>query len=427
MMNNRHIRLVRRSLLVLGALLLCGGLSAQGLRHSVCVVYPEFGEADSTLLATYARQLSRDGKAREARQVTAHLNGSFGSGVLTETCVLTNSHVVGCAATAKLVFYLHDKTLTFPHCEVLCCDNERDIAAIALPDSMQVLVPLSISDDSVNDGDDISAAGFPGLSNKPSWQLTRGSVSNAILTVDELPYAVIQHTAPIDPGSSGGPLLVKRDQRYVIVGLNTMKAFRRDGVGVAVPARILKEVLATLGTPEAKHNTDLTKYREYIAEREKKDEVERNRAGVDGDLRNRWLFTVSEDYYFNGEHMPSLSVEYFAPYYLSYGVTMGMPITPDLGLTGGFRFGAHVPVKLNANHYIVPRATIGLQIGGMFKQKVPIGYFPVRAGVDYRYELKKSTLVFGVEYVFRPQMNFGGSGSMFAMRHGISAHIGVAL
>ena len=42
----------------------------------------------------------------------------------------------------------------------------------------------------------------------------------------------IQHTAAINPGSSGGPLM---DERGQIVGINTIKA-SLEGVSFAIPA-----------------------------------------------------------------------------------------------------------------------------------------------------------------------------------------------
>ena len=76
----------------------------QSLRQSVCVVYPEFTPEDSVLLCKYAMMLVREGKSPEARQTRNRVRGAFGSGVVTDRCVLTNRHVVCYARTAKLVF-----------------------------------------------------------------------------------------------------------------------------------------------------------------------------------------------------------------------------------------------------------------------------------------------------------------------------------
>ena len=44
---------------------------------------------------------------------------------------------------------------------------------------------------------------------------------------------VIQHTAPLNPGNSGGPLV---DTRGRVVGVNTAVIARAQGIGFAVPA-----------------------------------------------------------------------------------------------------------------------------------------------------------------------------------------------
>jgi S1-C subfamily serine protease len=56
---------------------------------------------------------------------------------------------------------------------------------------------------------------------------------------------VVQHTAPLNPGNSGGPL-VRADRR--VVGVNTAILSRSQGIGFAIPARtavwVAGEILA---------------------------------------------------------------------------------------------------------------------------------------------------------------------------------------
>ena len=71
------------------ALLLCVLLpaSAQGLRHSVCVVEPEYSETDKSLMGDYALYTARAGMRSASRALTAYKNeGTFGSGVVVEQC-----------------------------------------------------------------------------------------------------------------------------------------------------------------------------------------------------------------------------------------------------------------------------------------------------------------------------------------------------
>lgn len=238
----------------LAAMLLCVlmSVSAQGLRHSVCVVKPEFAEADRALMADYSLYMARAGMRSASQALTAYKNeGTFGSGVVVEhggkKYVLTNLHVIGYAEKATIIFQLHEKTIRYEHCEVANMGS-TDLAAIALPaDCEMIALPLYAGE--IEEDMSIVAAGFPALANKPSWQLTRGSISNARVDVDSRERAtrIIQHTASIDPGSSGGPLLLKNDEgKYEILGVNTWKAFYREGVGLAIGKEDIQTFLTTL-------------------------------------------------------------------------------------------------------------------------------------------------------------------------------------
>jgi S1-C subfamily serine protease len=54
---------------------------------------------------------------------------------------------------------------------------------------------------------------------------------------------IIQHTAPLNPGNSGGPLV---DSRGRVVGLNTAIIAMAQGIGFAIPASTVKWVVSQL-------------------------------------------------------------------------------------------------------------------------------------------------------------------------------------
>ncbi len=54
---------------------------------------------------------------------------------------------------------------------------------------------------------------------------------------------IIQHTAPLNPGNSGGPLL---DSRGRVVGVNTAVVAMAQGLGFAIPAKVAQWVVAEL-------------------------------------------------------------------------------------------------------------------------------------------------------------------------------------
>lgn len=230
-------------------------LAAQGLRQSVCVVYPEYTEKEKNTMGDYALYLARAGYRSASRQLTTYRsNDMFGSGVVVEDqghkFILTNRHVTGYAQTATIVFQLHDKNVRYEHCKVIGSSLISDLAAIELPDDCPQ-VPLPLSTTVIDDGLSIVAAGFPGLGTKASWQMTQGIISNASMRHEDLGnQTLIQHTAPIDPGSSGGPLLVKENGKYHIAGINTWKAVDRENVGIAIPVTDVATFLYELDTPD---------------------------------------------------------------------------------------------------------------------------------------------------------------------------------
>lgn len=234
-------------LIICAAMSIC--LSAQGLRHSVCIVQPEYTDAEKTLMGDYSLYMARAGMTSASRTLSAYKSDKvFGSGVMIEQdgrkIVLTNLHVVGYAKTAKITFQLHDKNITYPGCPIVRTGQKSDLAAIELPQECDLL-PLTFSETEPTEELAIVAAGFPELAGQPSWQLSRGYISNAYLHIDEVLDTVIQHTASIDPGSSGGPLLVKtEDGKYRILGINTWKAMYREGVGLAIPYNEIRDFLS---------------------------------------------------------------------------------------------------------------------------------------------------------------------------------------
>lgn len=98
------------------------------------------------------------------------------------------------------------------------------------------------------------ATGFPGMAGKPSYQTTRGYVSNESFRLDESarPLVYVQHTAPIDPGSSGGPLT---DERGYVLGVNTLKVTNREAVALAVPSESILETLRRSDSVESKRSS----------------------------------------------------------------------------------------------------------------------------------------------------------------------------
>lgn len=220
-------------------------------------------------------QVSDDG-SRTARQVTVLVRptwpdpdtgklvplASFGSGVLlrwkspdgtTEARVLTNAHVMSGASSAEVVEADRvqlaadrrgpDRGSKSWLATLLRVSNDDDVAVLRVaPDAG----PLPKSGPSfrltpAKEQEPVTAAGFPGLGGRPSFQISAGAVSNASLKTSTGPFGVyVQHTAAIDPGNSGGPLF---DAEGRLLGINTLKVVGRESVGLAIPAARLQLAL----------------------------------------------------------------------------------------------------------------------------------------------------------------------------------------
>ncbi|MFO0664487.1 MAG: serine protease [Polyangiaceae bacterium] len=168
-----------------------------------------------------------------------------------EPLLVTNRHVV--AGAGKLEAK-HADGSPMPPVHLAYVSREHDIAVLS----------FDKKDPSIGDGmafaaDDppelspVIAAGFPGLFGRASFQLTRGHVSNAKLLLPDGARDVVflQHTAVVDPGSSGGPLVNERGE---LVGINTRKAVEREAVSFAIPGSIVRTIVSETGERIAKHS-----------------------------------------------------------------------------------------------------------------------------------------------------------------------------
>jgi len=207
------------------------------------------------LFRTMADRFGKSGKPQLASFFEAQAEGAFGSGLLVnvggDVFVVTNHHVVDFVNEAKVRF---DSSDTNYPVEVLYADDKYDLAILTFVGARPKERGLELSTTPAHDLDNVFASGFPGLDDKPSYQTTHGQVSNERFAgADGEPGTFIQHTAPIDPGSSGGPLVNDRGE---VVGINTLKYTGRDNVYLAIPVDIVRRVLATAGDTK-KNRTDL--------------------------------------------------------------------------------------------------------------------------------------------------------------------------
>ncbi len=178
------------------------------------------------------------GRARRGEVVTA--GGGSGVIVTPDGYLLTNQHVVQGAARVEITLLDGDSI----EASVVAEDASTDLAVVRA-----------------------HAGGLPAAGLRPLERLRVGqlvvaignpfgfeaTVSAGVLSAHgrtlragdgRLIEGVVQHTAPLNPGNSGGPLV---DARSRVVGINTAIIAAAQGIGFAVPAHtadwVISEVL----------------------------------------------------------------------------------------------------------------------------------------------------------------------------------------
>jgi len=163
--------------------------------------------------------------------------------------VITNRHVAG-EAEAVTIEFDKGRFPQIPNCPVVYVDPLHDVAVIEV--SRRALPAdaggFQLARSPLSDGSPVWASGFPGTETASGrakvYSLTNGIVSNADFPGPE--GSAIAHTATIDFGNSGGPLLIEDPTAalgYRVAGMNTWKANNRTNVNIAVPSIALEDAL----------------------------------------------------------------------------------------------------------------------------------------------------------------------------------------
>ena len=159
---------------------------------------------------------------------------SFGSGFFVKpNQIATNFHVIAGArqGTAKLV----GKDTRYHIEGIVATDEENDLAVLNVTASG--VTPLSLGDsDTVNIGAKVYVAG------NPKW--LEGTFSDGLISRREsYPKKRLQMTAPISPGSSGGPVLNSKGE---VIGISVAahRALDAQNLNFAIPSKYLKALLA---------------------------------------------------------------------------------------------------------------------------------------------------------------------------------------
>lgn len=169
--------------------------------------------------------------------------GGSGSGVVfaPDGYLLTNSHVVS-GATSIRVTFADGETMAGT---LVGDDPATDLAVVRA--GAAGLPHAAFGDSGVmRPGQFVIAIGSPlGFESTVSTGVVSSPGRSLRSREGRLIENVIQHTAPLNPGNSGGPLV---DSRGRVVGINTAIIAGAQGIGFAVPSNTAQWVVTRLMT-----------------------------------------------------------------------------------------------------------------------------------------------------------------------------------
>ncbi|PYV44447.1 MAG: peptidase S1 [Acidobacteria bacterium] len=181
---------------------------------------------------------------------------SIGSGMIvdSEGYIITNAHVVEGAQRVQVLLPTSSESKSpnrsllkakgkMLEGQLLGLDRESDLALVKVDRKGLPFVELGDSD-GLRQGQVVLAFGAPlGLANS----VTMGVVSGVARQLKpEDPMVYIQTDTPINPGSSGGPLV---DGNGRVIGINTFilsQSGGSEGIGFAIPSNIVRNVYRQL-------------------------------------------------------------------------------------------------------------------------------------------------------------------------------------
>jgi serine protease Do len=204
------------------------------------------------ILVTGYGAMEENSRGQTAVVTREHL---IGSGVIVDPdgYIITNAHVVEGAQRIHVALAM--PSVEFPdqiapvgkqrivEARLVGLHKETDLALLKIEQTGLPTLSLG-SRRPVHQGELVFAMGSPqGLENS----VTMGVVSSVARQADPArPMVYIQTDAPINPGNSGGPLV---DSDGYVIGINTFilsEAGGSEGLGFAIPARIVRFVYDSL-------------------------------------------------------------------------------------------------------------------------------------------------------------------------------------
>ena len=151
--------------------------------------------------------------------------------------IITNYHVMTSAYTCKIST---NQDISYEVSKILCYSKEQDIAILQLAKDTG-LQPLTLGDSStIKKGETVVAIGSPlGIKNTVSTGVLSGRLM-------EDGMDVLQFTAPISSGSSGGALF---DNSGNVIGITYASYIDGQNLNLAIPIELATHLYKAKGTP----------------------------------------------------------------------------------------------------------------------------------------------------------------------------------
>jgi len=219
----------------------------EGFAHET----PEYRKGDADLLDAYSRAVVSVVQKVSPSVVGIHAGvlkadiepeqGAAGSGVLftPDGYILTNDHVIHGAGQIRIILTDGNSIKAEP----VGSDPATDLAVIRADASH---LPFSALADSgkLVPGQLVIAIGNPfGFQSTVSTGVI-SALGRTLRSRDgRLIENIIQHTAPLNPGNSGGALV---DSAGAVAGINTAIIFMAQGIGFAIPSNTAQWVVSQL-------------------------------------------------------------------------------------------------------------------------------------------------------------------------------------
>jgi len=187
----------------------------------------------------------------EGRGTCFAVDTSSYPGVGAPVSLLTNYHVVKNQVRLEVSFPAYGERKF--EAEIVGCAPQKDMALLRISAPDCVLRPVRWGNsDEMGDAVQVVAEGYPrGMIG--SCKTTQGTLSGIqTLRTAYGGTELIQHTADLNPGNSGGPLTVQTPEGKTVIGMNSMIIKGGRGMNYALPINAVRkfvEKVSYKGTP----------------------------------------------------------------------------------------------------------------------------------------------------------------------------------